>query len=305
MAGYVPLRDSVLDNPKVMQLSDTLAWGWVRCLLLAQRHDSETGRLPSEASMAYTLHLTLAETSAMISGLVEAGLLDRDGSTLTIHDWQDWQSGRPASSAERMRALRGRKKQADAKPEPDQASCDAVCVTPVTRCASDDVTPAIQFNSMQGRSVAPAPAHARERADEPPPPPEAKPKQPDAKPIPVAWELICEAVAGAFGSVRSAIPLTLRAYYWQDAQCAELASYIPPEFWADTVRDLVKRAERSPTEIEKWRLPYFVKTVEGRYRDHIARKATAKSMVDADLEETLRLFPLNTTARPSRAVSAN
>lgn len=130
MPQYTPLWTSILRSPKVFALDPEAFRLWVLLLALAQEHDRLGGNLPGVDSVAFTLHMTLAEIRRLTTLLIDAGFLDEspDGG-LMIHDWREWRRKEDHTSAARKRRQRDK--------ERHDASRQNNSVTPVTR----DISP--------------------------------------------------------------------------------------------------------------------------------------------------------------------
>lgn len=84
------MYDEILDDPKIVGLSDQLCWTWVKVLAVARRYE---GVLPSYNEMSIVLRIPEKETKSRIQALVKAGLIDKvdgpGGSALTPHSWRE------------------------------------------------------------------------------------------------------------------------------------------------------------------------------------------------------------------------
>jgi hypothetical protein len=96
---------SVLDDPKVQRLPDRLFKAWVNLLCLASRSG---GSLPAAGDIAFALRVTKAEACKIVTALVGATLIDRDGETFRIHNWDRRQFQSDGNGAERSRRFRAR-----------------------------------------------------------------------------------------------------------------------------------------------------------------------------------------------------
>lgn len=103
------LYQSVVNDPKVQRLAARLFRTWVNLLCLASEN-SERGTLPSLEDMAFRLRTSPKSTTIDLEDLIAAGLIDRDGDTLRMHDWDDWQY-ETDSSTPRVQKHRERKRQ--------------------------------------------------------------------------------------------------------------------------------------------------------------------------------------------------
>jgi hypothetical protein len=99
------LYHGVLDDPKVQRLPEKLFKAWINLLCLASRHG---GTLPPVGDIAFALRVSAGEAAKIIQALVAAALIDRDGETFRIHNWDKRQFQSDGSSAERSRRFRAR-----------------------------------------------------------------------------------------------------------------------------------------------------------------------------------------------------
>ena len=79
-----------ISSPKVLRLSPRLRWGWIQMLCVASAN-SERGTLPPTADLRFHLGMSEKKVRSIIDKLVEAGLIDCDGDSLRMHDWDEWQ----------------------------------------------------------------------------------------------------------------------------------------------------------------------------------------------------------------------
>lgn len=130
MPQYTPLWTSILRSPKVFSLDPEAFRLWVLLLALAQEHDRLGGNLPGIDSVAFTLHMDVAEVRRLAAKLIDSGFLDAspDGG-LMIHDWREWRRREDPTSADRKRRQRDKQRH--------DASRIENHVTPVTR----DISP--------------------------------------------------------------------------------------------------------------------------------------------------------------------
>lgn len=98
----------VLDDHKVQALdADTFKF-WINLLCVAARHD---GSLPKTEVLGFEMRLPQAIILPNVKRLVEAGLVDDDGVTVTPHNWRGRQfkvDEKDPTAAERMRNYRKR-----------------------------------------------------------------------------------------------------------------------------------------------------------------------------------------------------
>ncbi len=106
---WLRLWDCTLDLPKAQRLTGDQFKGWVNLLMLANRQDVP-GTLPEMVEIAFSLRLPEARIAVLIEALVNAKLIDRNGSDLVMHDWARWQPIEK-TNAERSREWREQQKQ--------------------------------------------------------------------------------------------------------------------------------------------------------------------------------------------------
>ena len=104
--AMVSIYREVLDDPKVQRLCGDLFKIWVNLLCVGAGND---GILPPAADIAFAVRLSEKDSSKAIAELIARGLIDRDGETLTIHNWADRQR-RSDTSKDRMQRHRERSK---------------------------------------------------------------------------------------------------------------------------------------------------------------------------------------------------
>lgn len=103
---WLRLWTDTLDSVKLAELdSDADRWGWVQILLAAKKYERD-GVLPPLKVIAHWTRREPATVARWIEVLLGAGLLDRDGETLTVHDWDYWQPPKDRTNAERQRRYR-------------------------------------------------------------------------------------------------------------------------------------------------------------------------------------------------------
>ena len=113
---------SVANNRKVQRLPARLFRTWVNLLCLASEN-GERGTLPAPEDLAFGLRTSAEKANIDLERLIEAGLIDRDGDELRMHDWNLWQYESDSSTL-RVREHRARKNE-----------------TPMKRFRNDGVTP--------------------------------------------------------------------------------------------------------------------------------------------------------------------
>lgn len=102
---WVRLHRASIHSPKIVTLSDRQHRAWHNCLIMAD----DSGRLPSFRDMAVHMRMSQTDVEQLMSELMEAQLVDPDGSGgLVLHDWDEHQF-RSDSSAERTRKWRAKR----------------------------------------------------------------------------------------------------------------------------------------------------------------------------------------------------
>lgn len=115
MSRWFRFYDEVLDDPKVQQLPDALYRRWTDMLCVASRNEGHiTG---DAAALAFMIRQPVGKVRTALSGLLQAGLLDRDGDGYMPHGWRARQYSSD-SSAERMRRHRQRQRDGDVTSHP-------------------------------------------------------------------------------------------------------------------------------------------------------------------------------------------
>lgn len=84
------LYDDLLDDPKAQQLSPVLFKHWINLLCLASKSEPR-GELPALTDIAFRLRVTTQKARSILKELASAGLLDADGETFHMHNWNDRQ----------------------------------------------------------------------------------------------------------------------------------------------------------------------------------------------------------------------
>jgi len=114
---WVKLSTSILDHFELDAVSPLAFKSYVKMLALAGQVD-DNGRLGTLDEVAYRLRMTADELIEVLGEL--NGRVERDGETLLVRDWTDYQP--PRTAADRMRD----KRQRDAGP-----ACDAPVTQPL------------------------------------------------------------------------------------------------------------------------------------------------------------------------------
>lgn len=113
---WLRLWHGFLDNPKVQDITrcdEALRARYVNLLCVACRAN-ENGKLPSLEQIAFDMRFDLDTAQRTLDDLVKAGLIEKNGKSYCIHDWEDWQCGQsPAARRQkRYRQLRNAKRNA-------------------------------------------------------------------------------------------------------------------------------------------------------------------------------------------------
>lgn len=82
-----------LESLKVHELPDRLFKPWLLLLCLANVNRPR-GTLPSLPKIAFGLRVKEDRVAAILSALIDARLIDYDGTRYAMHDWDEWQAGR-------------------------------------------------------------------------------------------------------------------------------------------------------------------------------------------------------------------
>jgi hypothetical protein len=106
MSRWFRMYDELLDDPKVQRLSGDDFKAWVNILCLASRQD---GSLPPLEDIGFALRLDAKKAAAVVSRLLQAGLLDQVGSGYAPHGWNARQYKSDVSTT-RVKQFRERKK---------------------------------------------------------------------------------------------------------------------------------------------------------------------------------------------------
>jgi hypothetical protein len=98
--------DDVINDPKVLSLSEPMRWSWVAVLCIASKHD---GNLPSLDHVALHLRVPKQKAAAALAGLHNAGLLDKTETGFAPHNWNGRQYKSDVST-ERVKRFRNGKR---------------------------------------------------------------------------------------------------------------------------------------------------------------------------------------------------
>lgn len=121
------LYDEIMDDPKLVLLTDAKCWGYVRLLCVANRQPVR-GTLPSVKHIAAHLRMKPGAVESLLKELIECGLVDEDPSTkaLAIHGWEKRQR-QSDDAAGRMSRIRSERKfgtcSEHVRPKPEPHAC--------------------------------------------------------------------------------------------------------------------------------------------------------------------------------------
>ena len=117
MSRWFRFYDDVINDPKVLRLSDRLFRVWTGLLCVASKHN---GILPTIEDCALMLRMKVEKTREAMIELAALGLLDTDGTTWTPHNWKDRQYQSDVST-ERVKRFRQRSRNVgETSPDTDQ-----------------------------------------------------------------------------------------------------------------------------------------------------------------------------------------
>lgn len=129
MSRWLRLYDDVVNDPKIIKLSDEIFRAWVNLLCIASKHG---GALPPIDDLAIMLRIKPHKVAAVIARLVQFGLLDRTEAGFVPHNWNGRQYKSDVST-ERVKRFRdsrrnGERNVSEAPPEsePDAEQMDVV-----------------------------------------------------------------------------------------------------------------------------------------------------------------------------------
>lgn len=151
MSRWFRMYNEVLDDPKVQRLGGDDFKVWVNLLCLTSRLD---GSLPPIEDIGFSLRLDAKKAKAVVSRLVEAGLLEEVEGRFVPHAWNDRQYQSDVSTS-RVKQFRERKKSASRNSDetfhataPDtDTDTDKNSVTNVTAKSSSTDPEKVMFDS--------------------------------------------------------------------------------------------------------------------------------------------------------------
>src|ERR1700761_5902788 len=102
MSRWFRFYDDAINDPKLLKLPDRMHRIWIGLLCIASKND---GQLPPMEDCALMLRMQPERMGEALVSLVGAGLLDRNGSTLSPHKW-DARQYKSDVSTERVKRFR-------------------------------------------------------------------------------------------------------------------------------------------------------------------------------------------------------
>ncbi|WLB14805.1 hypothetical protein QIH87_50205 (plasmid) [Bradyrhizobium elkanii] len=106
MNHWFRLYNTLVDDPKVQQLPDSLFKALINLWCVASQND---GVLPSNGDIAYKLRIKTEKAAEYVTKLVRAGLIDNVDGTFVPHNW-DGRQFQSDSSTERVKRHRNKKR---------------------------------------------------------------------------------------------------------------------------------------------------------------------------------------------------
>ena len=81
-----------LNDPKVQRLPAKTFRTWINILCISADREGELwGTLPPVSDLAYQLRMTEKATTELLDTLIAIGLIDRNGESVSLHNWDKWQ----------------------------------------------------------------------------------------------------------------------------------------------------------------------------------------------------------------------
>lgn len=145
MSRWFRLYDDVVNDPKIIKLSDEIFRVWVNLLCIASKN---SGVLPPTDDLAIMLRIKVHKVAAVIARLVQLGLLDRTDAGFAPHNWNARQYRTDATdptAASRAKRYRDRKR-------------DATVMQGVTDKRPESETDAEQIDVLEARAPERPPA---------------------------------------------------------------------------------------------------------------------------------------------------
>lgn len=107
---WLRLWHGFLDNSKVQdvtRVTEVLRARYINLLCVACKAN-EDGKLPNLDQIAFLLRFDIKTTQKTLDELVSVGLIEKNGKSYCIHDWEHWQFSR-SPSAEKQKRYRDRR----------------------------------------------------------------------------------------------------------------------------------------------------------------------------------------------------
>jgi len=117
MSKWFRLYDDTINDPKILKLSDKLFRVWIGILCAASKND---GRLPSSDDLALMIRIKPEKMIEALEALVSAGLVDRDGPSLSPHNWNGRQYKSDVSTERVKRFRNGQRNVSETPPDTEQ-----------------------------------------------------------------------------------------------------------------------------------------------------------------------------------------
>jgi DnaD/phage-associated family protein len=148
--SWIKLWHEILDDPKMGRLSDHLYRRCIEIFLMAGRN-GQTGELPTENDMCWTLRTEPEQLRAELEELQRASIIHRDGDAWIVTNFQKRQAATPG--AQRVSDFRKRQKTNSEKLESQEDvtiryNCNVQNVTSPVRESTSTTTLNINTNSI-------------------------------------------------------------------------------------------------------------------------------------------------------------
>lgn len=142
MSRWFRFYDDAINDPKILKLSDKLHRIWIGILCVASKND---GQLPPIYDIALMIRMKPEKLGDAIRSLIDAGLIDEEGSILSPHNWDKRQFKSDVSN-ERVKRYRERQCNVTVTP-PDteqiqnreEDTADAVSTSPKSYAFEDGI----------------------------------------------------------------------------------------------------------------------------------------------------------------------
>jgi hypothetical protein len=123
MSRWFRLYGDVINDPKVLSLSEAMRWTWVAVLCAASKND---GKLPANDHLALMLRVTKQRAAAIIATLHAAGLIDKTEIGFAPHNWDSRQYKSDVSTERVKRFRNGKRNVSETPPEAETESEDKI-----------------------------------------------------------------------------------------------------------------------------------------------------------------------------------